>query len=99
MLELGPDSAAFHRGLHDAVEAAAVDLMFACGPNMRHLFDQVIPNRQGAWAPDSKSLANALVQSVRAGDAVMIKGSLGSRMAPLVQAIRNAFPGGTSNAL
>ncbi|MEQ1696850.1 MAG: UDP-N-acetylmuramoyl-tripeptide--D-alanyl-D-alanine ligase, partial [Hyphomicrobiaceae bacterium] len=37
MLELGPDSAALHAGLAESILANGVDLVFACGPNMRHL--------------------------------------------------------------
>jgi UDP-N-acetylmuramyl-tripeptide synthetase/UDP-N-acetylmuramoyl-tripeptide--D-alanyl-D-alanine ligase len=98
MLELGPDSAAFHRGLAAAVEAAGVDLVFTCGRDMRHLFDRVASPRRGGWAPTSADLEADLVEAVRAGDAVMIKGSLGSRMAPLVKALQDRFPGGTSTA-
>ncbi len=98
MLELGPESADFHRGLADAVETAGVDLLFACGRDMRHLFDLVAPSRQGAWAPSSTELEDTLLAEVRTGDAVMIKGSLGSRMAPLVKALKDRFPTGTSTA-
>ena len=65
---------------------------------MRLLFDELAPARQGAWAPSSVELAPALLDAVRAGDVVMIKGSLGTRMAPLVEAMLARFgpgrPGG-----
>ena len=96
MLELGENSAAFHAGLADAIVAVEIDLVFACGRDMRHLFDSLEGMRQGAWAPTSAELEATLVLAVRAGDAVMIKGSLGSRMAPLVKALKDRFPGGTS---
>jgi UDP-N-acetylmuramoyl-tripeptide--D-alanyl-D-alanine ligase len=95
MLELGPQSIALHAGLIDAVHAADVDLLFACGPNMRHLFELVDPRRQGQWSQHAAELTEALVTSIMPGDVVMIKGSLGSRMAPLVQAIKEKVPGGT----
>jgi UDP-N-acetylmuramoyl-tripeptide--D-alanyl-D-alanine ligase len=95
MLELGADSPALHRGLADAIEAAGVDLLFACGPDMRHLFEDIAPSRRGAWAPDSAALQDLLLTALAGGDVVMIKGSLGSRMALLVQAMKDRFPGGT----
>jgi UDP-N-acetylmuramoyl-tripeptide--D-alanyl-D-alanine ligase len=87
MLELGASSADLHRGLEDAVDAAGIDQLFACGPLTRALFDAIDTGRRGAWAPDSAALEPLLLAAVRAGDAVMIKGSLASRMAPLAQAL------------
>jgi UDP-N-acetylmuramoyl-tripeptide--D-alanyl-D-alanine ligase len=43
--------------------------------------------RQAKWASTSDDIEDALVATVRGGDVVMIKGSLGSRMAPLVNAL------------
>jgi UDP-N-acetylmuramoyl-tripeptide--D-alanyl-D-alanine ligase len=98
MLELGEDSAALHRGLKEAVDAAGVDLVLACGPMMRLLLDDLPAARQGPWAPSSVELEAALLSTVRAGDVVVIKGSLGTRMAPLVAAMLARFgpgrPGG-----
>src|SRR5207237_1950143 len=53
MLELGEESPALHRGLKEAVDAAGVDLVVACGPMMRLLYDGIAPSRQGPWAPSS----------------------------------------------
>ena len=69
-----------------AVEAAA-DLVHCCGPMMRHLFDALPAARQGAWAPDAAALCDVVAQSVRPGDAVLVKGSLGSRMRLVVAAL------------
>ena len=33
-----------------------------------------------------------VVEAVRAGDAVMVKGSLGSKMGPIVKALERRFP-------
>lgn len=91
MLELGPQAAELHVGLKEAIDAAGVDLVFACGPNMGRLFAVLEPHRQGMWAEASDGLAGTLVEAVQPGDAVMIKGSLGSRMAPLVEALKRRF--------
>jgi UDP-N-acetylmuramoyl-tripeptide--D-alanyl-D-alanine ligase len=88
MLELGARAAEMHFGLKEAIDAAGVDLVFACGPNMGRLFSVLDKGRQGAWAETSTELVPSLLASVEAGDAVMIKGSLGSRMGPLVDALR-----------
>jgi UDP-N-acetylmuramoyl-tripeptide--D-alanyl-D-alanine ligase len=96
MLELGEAAADLHRGLTDAVEAAGIDLVLACGPMMQRLYEHLAPAQRGAWAAHSAELEPALVAAVRAGDAVMIKGSLGSGMAPLVEALRMRFSGAGS---
>jgi UDP-N-acetylmuramoyl-tripeptide--D-alanyl-D-alanine ligase len=91
MLELGEAAPDLHRGLKEAVDAASVDLVFACGPMMQRLYERLAPAQRGAWAQDSSQLEPALLQAVRAGDAVMIKGSLATRMAPLVAALEARF--------
>jgi UDP-N-acetylmuramoyl-tripeptide--D-alanyl-D-alanine ligase len=58
---------------------------------MRLFFDGLKPAQQGAWAADSGELAPRLLEAVKAGDVVMIKGSLGSRMGPLADAVRTRF--------
>jgi UDP-N-acetylmuramoyl-tripeptide--D-alanyl-D-alanine ligase len=87
MLELGTESARLHESLKDPVDAADVDLVFACGPNMRALFSALPADRRGEWAETSDGILAPLLAAVRAGDVVMVKGSLGSRMAPLVDAL------------
>jgi len=91
MLELGEGSADLHCGLKEAVDAAGIDLVYACGPTMKLLFDRLKPTQQGAWTQESAQLAPALLDAVRAGDVVMIKGSLATRMVPLVEALQARF--------
>jgi len=89
MLELGADAPQLHAGLAADLDAAAVDLVLACGPNMKHLYAALPTSRQGTWAETSAGLVGALLDVVRPGDVVMIKGSNGSRMAPLVDALKS----------
>ncbi|TWB48677.1 UDP-N-acetylmuramoylalanyl-D-glutamyl-2,6-diaminopimelate--D-alanyl-D-alanine ligase [Nitrospirillum viridazoti] len=102
MLELGPDSPKLHAGLADALVAADVHLVFTCGPNMRHLFDRLPPERRGAHADTSAELAPLVGAAVRANDIVMVKGSAGSRMALVVDALKaldNPPPSSSSSAV
>ncbi len=86
MLELGKFGPAEHAGLAHEV-ASSADLLYACGPLMRHLYDGVPDRRRGAHAPNSAVLAPLVAAAVRPGDAVLVKGSLGSRMRLVVAAL------------
>jgi UDP-N-acetylmuramoyl-tripeptide--D-alanyl-D-alanine ligase len=86
MLELGEAGPDEHAALADDVVRSA-DVLFACGPQMRDLFDAVPLRLRGAQAPDSAALAPIVAAAVEPGDAVLVKGSLGSRMRVVVQAI------------
>jgi UDP-N-acetylmuramoyl-tripeptide--D-alanyl-D-alanine ligase len=96
MLELGPTGAALHRGLVDAVKANHIDLVYCCGPLMRNLWDALSTGKRGGYADSSASLAAQALQAIRAGDAVMVKGSLGSKMKTIVNALEKRFPGKTA---
>ena len=98
MLELGDTGPELHAGLAEAIDGSAVDVLYASGPLMRHLWEVVPPGRRGRHAATSEELKEPLLRELKGGDVVMVKGSLGSRMGPLVEAIRSRFPsvpGGT----
>jgi UDP-N-acetylmuramoyl-tripeptide--D-alanyl-D-alanine ligase len=86
MLELGEAGPSEHTALTPDV-AAAADLVFACGPLMRHLFNALPDHKRAAHAADSTALAPLVAHAVAAGDAVLVKGSLGSRMRHVVDAL------------
>jgi UDP-N-acetylmuramoyl-tripeptide--D-alanyl-D-alanine ligase len=92
MLELGPKGRALHRALREPVLANAVDLVFCCGPLMHTLWQALPASRRGGYAEDSAALEAQVLPAIRAGDAVMVKGSLGSRMAQIVRALQRAYP-------
>ncbi len=92
MLELGADGPAEHAGLAADVVASA-DLLFTCGPLMQGLFDAVPRDRRGVHAADSRALAAIVATRVAGGDAILVKGSLGSRMKLVVDAIDVAAAG------
>jgi UDP-N-acetylmuramoyl-tripeptide--D-alanyl-D-alanine ligase len=93
MLELGPTSPALHRGLIEAIKANHIDLVYCCGPLMRNLWDALSAGKRGGYAESSAALAAQTVAAIRAGDAIMIKGSLGSKMKTIVTALEKRFPG------
>jgi UDP-N-acetylmuramoyl-tripeptide--D-alanyl-D-alanine ligase len=59
---------------------------------MRNLWDALPSIKRGGYADNSAALESQVVSTIRAGDAVMIKGSLGSRMKAIVSALQKRFP-------
>jgi UDP-N-acetylmuramoyl-tripeptide--D-alanyl-D-alanine ligase len=93
MRELGPTGPSLHSGLAEAVKANGIDLVYCCGPLMRNLWDALSAGKRGGYADSSAGLESQVVSAVRAGDAIMIKGSLGSNMKIIVNALERRFPG------
>jgi UDP-N-acetylmuramoyl-tripeptide--D-alanyl-D-alanine ligase len=93
MLELGPTGPALHRSLADAIKSNHIDLVYCCGPLMRNLWDALSTGKRGGYAGDSGTLEAQAVAAIRAGDAIVVKGSLGSKMKLIVNALEKRFPG------
>jgi len=91
MLELGSRGADLHRELVMAVLAHGIDLVFCCGPLMRALWEALPASRQGGYAETSTALESHVLAAIQPGDAIMVKGSLGSRMAPIVKALQSRY--------
>jgi UDP-N-acetylmuramoyl-tripeptide--D-alanyl-D-alanine ligase len=88
MLELGPRGADLHRELAEPVLAHGTDLVFCSGPLMQALWEALPSERRGGYAETSAALESQLLAAIRPGDAVLVKGSLGSRMGLLVKALQ-----------
>jgi UDP-N-acetylmuramoyl-tripeptide--D-alanyl-D-alanine ligase len=89
MLELGTQSETEHHALAAEIAARDIDLVYSCGPGMRACSRALPTGRRGGHEADSTALAPRLAAALRPGDTVLVKGSLGSRMAVVVEAIRN----------
>ena len=59
---------------------------------MKGLYDLLPDTMKGAHRATSDDMVQPLIAALKAGDTVLIKGSLGTRMAPLVEAVRAARP-------
>jgi UDP-N-acetylmuramoyl-tripeptide--D-alanyl-D-alanine ligase len=92
MLELGDFGPELHRQILQDIERHNIDRVYLAGPLMQHLWDVLPTSRRGAYATTSADLSDSLLRDIENGDAVMVKGSLGSRMGPLVEAMKNQWP-------
>jgi UDP-N-acetylmuramoyl-tripeptide--D-alanyl-D-alanine ligase len=91
MLELGPAGADLHRGLVEPIRAHGIDLVFCCGPLMHALWEALPSERRGGYAESAGALEADVIAAIRPGDALMVKGSLGSRMGPIVKALERQY--------
>jgi UDP-N-acetylmuramoyl-tripeptide--D-alanyl-D-alanine ligase len=88
MLEMGSDAPAHHAALAKPLEDARADLVFLCGANMRALWDALPASRRGAYADTSADLAPKVTAALNPGDVVLVKGSKGSKLPVVIDALK-----------
>ncbi len=88
MLEMGEGGIAHHAGLAAPIEDNKVDLVFAAGAQMHHLWNALPALRRGGHAATSAELLPLLVAALAPGDTVLVKGSNGARMAVIIEALK-----------
>ena len=91
MLELGEHSADSHKGLLTAIEENDIDLVFTAGVEMAHLANTLPAPLKGGHAKNSEKLAVLVVGAIKSGDIVTVKGSAGSRMSVIIDALGARF--------
>jgi len=88
MLELGVAEVEMHREMADNPHLKQLDLIHCAGPLMRHLWEALPEEKQGQWAATAAELVPRVSRLVDAGDVVLVKGSKGSKVSVIVDAIR-----------
>lgn len=91
MKELGAAGETLHRELADAVAGHGIDLVFAVGPLMAYLFEALPMAVRGTAAPSAEGVTDAVLATLRPGDAVMVKGSNSMRMVRIVEAVKARY--------
>ena len=87
MLELGDTAAEMHVGLVPTLINNQMDVVFAAGRFMQEMFFALPESMRGAYKPTSGELAPLVVNALQPRDLVLVKGSHGSRMDKVVDAI------------
>ncbi len=88
MLELGPDEIALHKNVANDSSLQNVSLVHCVGPRMKHLYDALPEEKRGRWAQSATDLLPQIAKLVDSGDVVLVKGSKGSKVSLVVDAIR-----------
>ena len=87
MRELGYRGPELHAALADDLLAAAPDAVFTVGPLMGELRVRLPDAMCAGHGERSTDIAEQIAAELRAGDVVLVKGSLGTNMAPIIAAI------------
>jgi UDP-N-acetylmuramoyl-tripeptide--D-alanyl-D-alanine ligase len=87
MRELGSRGTDLHAELADDLLAASPDRIFTVGPLMRALRARLPRAIRGVHGDASSEIADAIAAEIGPGDVLLVKGSLGTNMAPVVAAI------------
>jgi UDP-N-acetylmuramoyl-tripeptide--D-alanyl-D-alanine ligase len=87
MLELGDQSDDLHRALAAPLAQRRIDAVFTAGPGMGRLFEDLPRDMRGGHAETSDKLVPLVTAAVRPGDVILVKGSFGSRMEAVVDAL------------
>ena len=91
MLELGESATEMHLGLLHPVKESGADLAFLAGPQMKNLWEALPDGCRGAYADTAEELQPILMKSLAPGDVIVVKASLGTRLGPLVEAMKARF--------
>ncbi len=89
MLELGPRERELHAGLAEVPALRSVTTVHCAGLRMRALFEALPPAQRGEWFEDAAAMAARARRLLDSGDIAMVKGSLGSRVGQVVEAIKS----------
>jgi UDP-N-acetylmuramoyl-tripeptide--D-alanyl-D-alanine ligase len=88
MLELGPDEARLHAGLAELPAIDAVSVVHCVGPRMAALWHALPEPKRGVQVAAPEDILAKTHDLFDAGDVVLVKGSKGSRISLVVDAIR-----------
>lgn len=93
MLELGPTETALHAEIARHPGLAAVHLIYCVGPRMRALHAALPRVQRGEWVETAPELAARVRSLIDAGDILLVKGSKGSKVSLVVDALRKMGQG------
>jgi UDP-N-acetylmuramoyl-tripeptide--D-alanyl-D-alanine ligase len=93
MLELGPTESALHAEIARHPGLQAVATIHCVGTRMKALHAALPRNQRGEWAETAVELAARVRTLIDAGDILLVKGSKGSKVSLVVDALRKMGQG------
>ncbi|GLQ37367.1 UDP-N-acetylmuramoyl-tripeptide--D-alanyl-D-alanine ligase [Rhizobium albus] len=92
MLELGRFSPKLHEELVEPLKKAKIDRVYLAGPEMKALEQALKSEIACEYRETTASLVPLVTKAVHAGDAIMVKSSLGIGFGAVVSALLDKFP-------
>ena len=89
MLELGETEAALHAQIAQHPVIARTHVVHCVGPRMRALYDALPQDKRGKQVAEAVALVDCAHRLVHPGDVVLVKGSKGSYVSRVVDALRH----------
>jgi UDP-N-acetylmuramoyl-tripeptide--D-alanyl-D-alanine ligase len=89
MLELGTDEIKYHISLAKNLHLRNLDVVHCVGLRMRACYNVLPVEIRGDWVETADEFKTKLHTMILAGDIVLVKGSLGSKVSTIVDLIRN----------
>lgn len=87
MLELGKTEMALHKGMVNLASLKKMDVIHLVGPLMKELYEALPKVNRGLWVENADQ-ATQIIERIMPHDIVMVKGSKGSKVSKIVDAIR-----------
>jgi UDP-N-acetylmuramoyl-tripeptide--D-alanyl-D-alanine ligase len=87
MLELGAGADDAHAALAADIARNGIDIVVTAGPRMAMLAKALPKNLVSHHGSDSEAIRRVVLDLVRPDDVIMVKGSYGSRMIPIAEAL------------
>ena len=88
MLELGSSEVKEHVNISKFAKLSQIDKIYCVGPRMRKFYDVLASSKKGSWTETAQEMQNVLLNKLKNGDIVMIKGSFSMRMNTIVSELK-----------
>ena len=89
MLELGFSEIQEHVNISKFARLDKIDKIYCVGSRMKKLFDVLPYSKRGLWTETAEEMQHVLVNKLKSGDIIMIKGSLSMGMKTIVNKLKN----------
>ena len=89
MLELGFSEIQEHVNISKFARLDKIDKIYCVGSRMKKLFDVLPYSKRGLWTETAEAMQHVLVNKLKSGDIIMIKGSLSMGMKTIVNKLKN----------